>query len=839
MTYSIREVSIEGFRGVNKQLSLPLYDDVNLFYGPNSVGKSSILQSIEWCFTGKVSYLKGPDFTREDAIVNLFHPKKRAEVSIILMDKTGKTIILTRRKKMGKSTTRGRSYLTISINGKVLKNEKALNELTKILDFKPDDFSKVVYLHQEAIRDLVTLNPVERSRSIDKLLGTIEVRELTEALDIKRNMGDVIKNLSSRIDVLQRDRVQFAIRMRGRLNREKESLLIKGYTEFQLSAENLVELIKNMIKELEIIAKQFGATKPEIKPIGDTLTFIDETISGLDRNLITLDRFRSTAYMAQEQRRLVLENLKMQYNQVLKDLEEFGAVTPDSVRAKKENVESQIEKLNLQIKDLQKSFTGLTEAKVIFENVKRQIDEHEVKLKKIDGIYGDIYQHNDLIKELQVKIQQLRDEIQLYATYDQMIVLSQEYINEAKPSECPICSQPIDYTLVLDKLQKIIKTKISEKIEKLRVDEKDTKERMSDVERSLKEYRYIESELSTKRKRLESVIHQIEDIVKVKIDANFNIDHNINNTRGQISKFNSQISDLSEKFMELKQKYTTLVAKLNTLKEVQEQIQQKTKSNLKGKMLLEFLKDEILKLRERAKSYEDTTLLDIMRGKITKLKEVHQYLKNKEEVEQVEHELPQITKLIKDLENRIERLSMLDSSLDALRQAALEFEKETVMSTLESIRNTINQFYRAMAGHPYFTSIQLEIEKEEPLIYSIKATGVDPALSTRIPTRFSITQMNVVALSLFLSNSVKIAKDFAVILMDDPAQSMDKEHKEALANVIRSLSQSKQVIVATSDSELRDALSDICREKVHSYEISGWATEGPVMSTSDHSSLSV
>lgn len=84
MTYSIREVSIEGVRGVNKRLSLPLHDAVNLFYGPNGVGKSSILQSIEWCLTGKISYLTGPDFMREDAIVNLFHPKKKAEVSVAI-----------------------------------------------------------------------------------------------------------------------------------------------------------------------------------------------------------------------------------------------------------------------------------------------------------------------------------------------------------------------------------------------------------------------------------------------------------------------------------------------------------------------------------------------------------------------------------------------------------------------------------------------------------------------------------------------------------------------------------------------------------------------------------
>jgi DNA repair exonuclease SbcCD ATPase subunit len=65
--------------------------------------------------------------------------------------------------------------------------------------------------------------------------------------------------------------------------------------------------------------------------------------------------------------------------------------------------------------------------------------------------------------------------------------------------------------------------------------------------------------------------------------------------------------------------------------------------------------------------------------------------------------------------------------------------------------------------------------------------------------------------------------------MDDPTQSMDREHKEALAKVIHSLSQSKQVVVATQDSELSDVLNDTCKERVHSYEINSWTIDGPIM----------
>lgn len=105
----LEEMQIEGFRGINDQTSIEFGDNFHLLFGPNGTGKSSIIQAIHWCLTGKVPYLSGGDFRREDAIVNLFSKKKKANVSLFL-NINGKKVIVTRTRTMKKTSSRARAF---------------------------------------------------------------------------------------------------------------------------------------------------------------------------------------------------------------------------------------------------------------------------------------------------------------------------------------------------------------------------------------------------------------------------------------------------------------------------------------------------------------------------------------------------------------------------------------------------------------------------------------------------------------------------------------------------------------------------------------------------------
>lgn len=57
MGIKIKQLDINGLRGVKEQLILPLNEKSILLYGDNGTGKSSISDSIAWYYTDRVSHL--------------------------------------------------------------------------------------------------------------------------------------------------------------------------------------------------------------------------------------------------------------------------------------------------------------------------------------------------------------------------------------------------------------------------------------------------------------------------------------------------------------------------------------------------------------------------------------------------------------------------------------------------------------------------------------------------------------------------------------------------------------------------------------------------------------
>lgn len=825
MPYIIDEVSIEGFRGINKNFRLKMHEGVCLLYGRNGTGKTSVLQAIEWCLTGKLPYLEGREFRYEDAIVNMFHPKKTAVVSIVLKDGNGKALTVTRRRKMAKSTTRGKSYLQVETDEELLKDDEGQQKLEQILGITTEDFPKIVYLHQEAIRDIVTADPKEMSQTIDRLLGTFELRELAEALDMGRIIKRETKNLRARAETLERDKIVFVVRMRERLNHEKETLLEKGYTENQLTVENVANMVNSIIEDIKGIATKLGSPAPIVEAPELSSQSIADTMDETEKELKALDRFRTTAYSQQEKIRLNLEDLRRQHEEAEKNLQEFGAVTPESLLEKKKEIEDQLEQSRPELKNLQNSVNRLVEAKIKLESASQQIDVLKKQIAEIERSLGDEKQHLDSIQRLKSNLAELEDEIRKFSAHAQIVSLALEFLEKSKPEECPVCSQPIDYQSVVSKLKKDTQILVSENITRLREKEKEVRKNLRDIEKSLGKYKDISTRLASEEAKLETVRQEVESIIGKKIDPSFDIDQAIEESRQESSDLTARSATLTNKSLELDQKYNALRTCIDKLREVQSSMQKAIKSSKVGKKLIQDLQDEIERVRDKIKSYEDTKAIDEAEARIEAIKEFVEYLQNKEELERLEKELPQVTELVSDLKAGIEKLAVLEGSLEAIRQVAMAHQREVVITTLGALEDSINHFYNGILGHPFFVKLRLEPEEEHPFIYSIKGLSSDLTRSTYIPTRFSNTQMNIVALSLFLSNNTRIASNLALVIMDDPAQSMDGEHKKALAKTIHGLSMNRQIIIATQDVELKTATDEICKDKLHTYEFTGWSID--------------
>lgn len=154
MPYRIRSIRLQGIRGFNKPEEITIGDDVTLLYGENGSGKSSLLQGIEWAMTGTIPFMKGGDFAREDAIVNLFTRSKKASVELSLQ-KDGAYITLQRTRKMGTRTATGKQPLELKVGDQTLTEDEAEAELERILKISLPEFPQNKYLHQETLRDIL------------------------------------------------------------------------------------------------------------------------------------------------------------------------------------------------------------------------------------------------------------------------------------------------------------------------------------------------------------------------------------------------------------------------------------------------------------------------------------------------------------------------------------------------------------------------------------------------------------------------------------------------------------------------------------------------------------
>jgi DNA repair exonuclease SbcCD ATPase subunit len=86
--------------------------------------------------------------------------------------------------------------------------------------------------------------------------------------------------------------------------------------------------------------------------------------------------------------------------------------------------------------------------------------------------------------------------------------------------------------------------------------------------------------------------------------------------------------------------------------------------------------------------------------------------------------------------------------------------------------------------------------------------------------------MNCVALSIYLALTKVLPNGFGFVMLDDPSQSLDHEHKEALVDILSEISSERQVVVATQDTELV-SLIELKLPTCMKYHFVNWNDSGP------------
>ena len=112
--------------------------------------------------------------------------------------------------------------------------------------------------------------------------------------------------------------------------------------------------------------------------------------------------------------------------------------------------------------------------------------------------------------------------------------------------------------------------------------------------------------------------------------------------------------------------------------------------------------------------------------------------------------------------------------------------------------------YARLCNHPYFDGLKIEVGQKQVQgvqrnTYRIIAYSTKDGQRTSASSRLSTAQMNCVALSAYLSLSKVLNHNLGFMLLDDPSQNLDGEHKGALASILKDLLPSLQLVIGTHD----------------------------------------
>ena len=260
MSYKIKSIEIEGFRGFLKKQRLDFDETLVLIHGGNHQGKSSVLNALEWCLygdncigqksgirervgSGKCSWRTIND-NSGSAIVKLYLESKNENITISRNEKKG-------------GGKKGKKLNILYEKGKELWDKEAEAEILKIFNISFRDFSTSVYQHQENIRDFIIQKSSDRSDAIDRLLGLSDYRNMLEGIR-KSDVMKIQKEIVEKFGDFQ-TRIEEARKIREEDIKEKENLALeKGASKDDLNEEGLKKMSGIITQDIEKFAKNLG-----------------------------------------------------------------------------------------------------------------------------------------------------------------------------------------------------------------------------------------------------------------------------------------------------------------------------------------------------------------------------------------------------------------------------------------------------------------------------------------------------------------------------------------------------------------------------------------------------
>lgn len=196
----VRSLSVAGFRGFPRPVTLDLDADAVVIGGVNGSGKTSLFDAILWAMAGAIGRLGGDSAH----VVSQYSPSGEARVELVLERPSGTTLTVVRRFD-------GSDHLSVAdgdaeaISG-AAANSVLMEALWPDAKSAPEpsealarSLTRATYLQQDAVREFVEAEEEqERFTVVSELVGVGRVGELQRQLESSRSSWSRATNALSR-----------------------------------------------------------------------------------------------------------------------------------------------------------------------------------------------------------------------------------------------------------------------------------------------------------------------------------------------------------------------------------------------------------------------------------------------------------------------------------------------------------------------------------------------------------------------------------------------------------------------------------------------------------------
>uniref|UniRef100_A0A7V3KNF3 Rad50/SbcC-type AAA domain-containing protein n=1 Tax=candidate division WOR-3 bacterium TaxID=2052148 RepID=A0A7V3KNF3_UNCW3 len=716
-------ITIEGFRGFNDPQTIELNGAHAIIFGAIGTGKSSTLCAIEWALFGNIAHIKCLESGTQAEFVNANKIDQKAKVTLKLKGDDGDYIVYRE-----KQATKKGSKLTFSTPAGKFEGDEAADQIFSIFGTF-EDFHRSVFLHQEAVRAIITENPEDRDSALDRLFGLEKTRELMSKIPLATILKECEKLEAEKMKI--EERIKGATQqVEKEMETARKEALDLGLKKNDFNTQECIQRFKEIAKETSSAAEDCGIERP----LFSEPATVEDVSKGLKK-----------------------------VKQVIKDCRKQIAATS-------------------RLNKLQKDQKQINEAKEKLEDALVELKEATEEYEKLEKEWGTIEQIEKRENEIKMKDDNLRKERETVDSTSKLVADGIEVISKQELKNCPICDARISPKDVLSKL----KTKVSITLKK----------RLSEIDDERNKIREELFQLDDRKNAISKAISMIEKLKKAKDEAE--------NALGEVLQSKSKGSEI-------------------LLKEAEERLSELEKELAKvGKALNK--KNEILQ------KIEDSTEIC---GAIVRV------LEKEAEYEKIRETFAEEDSQIEILKTQIDEMSSLYTRLQSISEAIITAHRKLAGAFISKGKKKISSYYDRLCGHPYYNSIRIDMEQRnvkgvQKNTYTIRAFNNKEGRETLISTRFSMGQMNCAALSIFLSLSSMLERRPKFLILDDPSQSLDADHKKSLVKVLEDVSLGNQVIIATQDRELEQQIETGFRPEggyiILNYK--GWSKEGPVIEIS-------